>query len=205
MLLPLLILLTTLLFLLLVFLLFLLVVRRNAARGQIALLSDAGPTNLELEDQLDHQLQLAEQRWLEQVPEPIRVGYLRAKLYQTQYPPNSLPTDITLTQFLSIQEKGVSAWAFEPDYENNPALIVQARTEITFLSDGIGMAPEEGGGSSVQSNLPLPRLNEVYYWECKMYTKPPSTTVAIGLATKPFPSFTLPGASLPTPALSTAY
>ena len=184
------------------FLLFLLVVRRNAARGQIALPPDGGPTNLELEDQLDPRLQAQEQRWLDQVPEPTKLGYLRAKLWQTQYPPNSLPTDITLTQFLSIQEKGVSAWAFEPDYENNPALIVQGRTEITFLSDGIGMAPEEGGGSSVQSNLPLPRLNEVYYWECKMYTKPQSTTVAIGLATKPFPSFTLPGAFLAVLQLS---
>lgn len=55
------------------------------------------------------------------------------------------------------------------------------------------MAPEEGGGACVQSNLPLPRLNEVYYWECKMYEKPEATTVAVGLATKPFPSFRLPG------------
>lgn len=57
------------------------------------------------------------------------------------------------------------------------------------------MAPEEGGGCCVQSNLPLPRLNEVYYWECKMYEKPVGTQVAIGLTTKPFPSFRLPGMS----------
>jgi hypothetical protein len=56
------------------------------------------------------------------------------------------------------------------------------------------MAPEEGGGCCVQSNLPLPKLNDVYYWECKMFEKPETTTVAIGLATKPFPSFRLPGA-----------
>lgn len=55
------------------------------------------------------------------------------------------------------------------------------------------MTDEEGGGCCVQSNLPLPKLNEVYYWECKMYEKPPGTTVSIGLATKPFPSFRLPG------------
>ena len=32
-------------------------------------------------------------------------------------PPESLPTDISLSQFLAIQEKGVSAWEFEPELE----------------------------------------------------------------------------------------
>lgn len=113
--------------------------------------------------------------------------------YQEQYPPSSVPTDITLSQFLSIQEKGVSAWSFEPDYEDNLSLYVQSRTEITFLSDGPGMPAREGGGNSVMANLPLPKLNEVYYWEVKMYEKPNTTEVAIGLATKPYPSFRLPG------------
>lgn len=113
--------------------------------------------------------------------------------WQMQYPPSSVPTDITLSQFLSIQEKGVSAWAFEPDYEENLSLYVQSRTEITFLADGPGMNVREGGGNSVMANLPLPKLNEVYYWEVKMYEKPVTTEVAIGLATKPYPSFRLPG------------
>jgi len=43
------------------------------------------------------------------------------------------------------------------------------------------------------ANLPLPKLNEVYYWEVKMYDLPVNTEVAIGLATKPYPSFRLPG------------
>jgi hypothetical protein len=61
------------------------------------------------------------------------------------------------------------------------------------------MAASEGGGANVQCNLPLPKINEVYYWEAKLYEKPESTVVAIGLATKPYPSFRLPGAlgSLP--------
>src|ERR1700743_2289800 len=81
--------------------------------------------------------------------------------YQTHYPPNSLPTDITLSQFLTIQEKGVSAWSFEPDYESGANVVVHARTELTFL-------PDPFSATSVQSNLPLPKLNEVYYWEVKM-------------------------------------
>lgn len=189
-LLPLLILLTTLLLLLLLFLLFLIVVRRKNRTGQIQLRDSIGPTNLEFQDSLDATL---ETNYLQSLDPLTAQGYSRAKDWQTQYPPNSQPTDITLTQFLSIQEKGVSAWSFEPDYEQNQSLYVQARTEITFLADGIGMAQQEGGGTSTISNLPIPRLNEVYYWEAKMYDKPAETTVAIGLATKPFPSFRLPG------------
>lgn len=97
-----------------------------------------------------------------------------------------MPTDITLSQFLAIQEKGVSAWSFEPDYESLPSLLVHARTELTFL-------PDPSSSSSVQSNLPLPKLNEVYYWEVKMFDLPPGTNVSVGLATKPYPSFRLPG------------
>lgn len=103
-----------------------------------------------------------------------------------QCPPNSFPTDITLSQFLSIQEKGVSAWCFEPDYESLQTLLVHSRTELTFL-------PDPGTSSCVQSNLPLPKLNEVYYWEVKLFDLPESTSVAIGLTTKPYPTFRLPG------------
>lgn len=65
-------------------------------------------------------------------------------------------------------------------------MLVHARTELTFL-------PDPSTSSSVQSNLPLPKLNEVYYWEVKMFDLPQGTTVAVGLATKPYPSFRLPG------------
>ena len=116
----------------------------------------------------------------------IDIQELNPSEYQLQYPPNSQPTDITLSQFLSIQEKGVSAWCFEPDYETISSLLVHARTEITFL-------PDPASSSCVQSNLPLPKLNEVYYWEVKMFDLPESTTVAVGLATKPYPPFRLPG------------
>ncbi|GAA6046912.1 hypothetical protein JCM3770_003426 [Rhodotorula araucariae] len=189
---PLIVVLTTLL--VLVFLLAILLLRRR--RG-IELSDEGGPTNLEREDEVEGEggLDGVEARWLQTVDEPVKTGYVRAKIWQTQYPPNSQPTEITLSQFLSIQEKGVSAWSFEPDYESNPAIIVESRTEITFLADGYGMAPEEGGGCCVQSNLPIPKLNDVYYFEAKMYEKPEATNVSIGLATKPYPSFRLPGLS----------
>jgi hypothetical protein len=98
-------------------------------------------------------------------------------------PPDSLPTDISLSQYLAIQEKGVSAWEFEPELEVANCF-VEARTEIEFFDSE----------SSVLTNLPIPKQNEVYYWESKIYDKPESTLISIGVATKPYPLFRLPGA-----------
>nr|XP_031858225.1 uncharacterized protein CI109_006368 [Kwoniella shandongensis]KAA5525297.1 hypothetical protein CI109_006368 [Kwoniella shandongensis] len=177
---------------LVVFLVAVLYMRRKKG---IRLTEDGGPLDLSKGDGVigEGGVEGVESRWLETVDPDVKEAYKRAKDWQQQYPPASVPTDITLSQFLSIQEKGVSAWAFEPDYEDNLSLYVQSRTEITFLADGPGMPAREGGGNSVMANLPLPKLNEVYYWEVKMYEKPPNTEVAIGLATKPYPSFRLPG------------
>lgn len=87
-----------------------------------------------------------------------------------------------MSQFLAIQEKGVSAWEFEPELEIANCF-VEARTEIEFFDSEC----------SVQSNLPIPKQNEVYYWEAKLYDKPETTLVSIGLTTKPYPLFRLPG------------
>ena len=98
------------------------------------------------------------------------------------YPPETMQTDISLSQFLAIQEKGVSAWEFEPELEIANCF-VEARTEIEFF-DSV---------ASVQSNLPIPKQNDVYYWEAKIYDKPESTLISIGMTTKPYPLFRLPG------------
>ncbi|KAF8507091.1 SPRY-domain-containing protein [Russula emetica] len=184
-LLPLLIVLSTFLFLLLLFLICILLLRRR--RG-IALRDNDGPIDMSRDDLVQGEggVDGVESRWLESVNESTRRLYLRAKDYQLQYPPNSQNTDITLSQFLSIQEKGVSAWSFDPDYEMISSLLVHSRTELTFL-------PDPASATSVQSNLPLPKLNEVYYWEVKMFDLPENTNVAVGLATKPYPHFRLPG------------
>ena len=42
-------------------------------------------------------------------------------------------------------------------------------------------------------NLPVPKHNEVYYWEAKIYDKPENTLICIGMATKPYPLFRMPG------------
>ncbi len=109
-------------------------------------------------------------------------------------PPETLPTDISLSQFLAIQEKGVSAWEFEPELEIANCF-VEARTEIEFFDSEC----------SVQSNLPVPKQNEVYYWEAKIYDKPDSSLISIGVSTKPYPLFRLPGMTVDGPRFKTMH
>ncbi|ORY16357.1 concanavalin A-like lectin/glucanase domain-containing protein [Clohesyomyces aquaticus] len=119
---------------------------------------------------------------LEDMDDIQRMEYLRAKAFIQANPPESVQTDISLGQFLAIQEKGVSAWEFEPELEIANCF-VEGRTEIEFFDSEC----------SVQSNLPIPKQNEVYYWEAKIYDKPDTTNISIGVTTKPYPLFRLPG------------
>lgn len=114
-----------------------------------------------------------------------RVTHVSVIAFIEANPPETLPTDISLSQFLAIQEKGVSAWEFEPELEIANCF-VEGRTEIEFFDSEC----------SVQSNLPIPKQNEVYYWEAKIYDKPDSTLISIGVSTKPYPLFRLPGMSI---------
>ncbi|KFH40846.1 hypothetical protein ACRE_084470 [Hapsidospora chrysogenum ATCC 11550] len=119
---------------------------------------------------------------LETMDEMARTEYLRAKAFVTANPPESLQTEISLSQYLAIQEKGVSAWEFEPELEIANCF-VEARTEIEFFDSEC----------TVLTNLPVPKQNDVYYWEAKIYDKPENTQLSIGMATKPYPLFRLPG------------
>ncbi|KAJ9427437.1 concanavalin A-like lectin/glucanase domain-containing protein [Fusarium oxysporum] len=119
---------------------------------------------------------------LEVMDDMSRQEYLRAKAWVTANPPESMQTDISLSQYLAIQEKGVSAWEFEPELEIANCF-VEARTEIEFFDSEC----------TVMSNLPVPKQNDVYYWEAKIYEKPENTLLSIGMATKPYPLFRLPG------------
>ncbi|KAJ5883323.1 Protein ssh4 [Penicillium subrubescens] len=123
-----------------------------------------------------------EEAALETMDDLTRSEYLRAKAFVQANPPESMQTDISLSQFLAIQEKGVSAWEFQPELEIANCF-VEGRTEIEFFDSEC----------SVQTNLPLPKQNEVYYWEAKIYDKPESTMIGIGLTTKPYPLFRMPG------------
>lgn len=101
--------------------------------------------------------------------------------WQERYPPNSIPINITAPQLVTIQEKSVSASEFEWGPETD--CFAARRTEIQFME----------GESCVQTNLPLLRNQEVYHWEAKMFDKPNSTIISVGVATKRYPSRKLPG------------
>lgn len=193
--LPLLILLATMVCVLVLFAVLVVVLRRNA---RLALSDMRAPADIlhDEDDASPREQQERQDAYLSSLNDASNRGFMRSQAWARTHPSGSVPTDITLGQLLSIQEKGVAAWSFEPDYESNPPLYVEGRTEITFLADGDGLAPQEGGAVCVQSNLPIPKLNEVYYFEVKMFNKPDSTNVAVGLATKPYPSFRLPGECL---------
>jgi len=169
---------------------------RFTSRGQIFLDRIGRPGEYD-----DEQAFLREEEEaLEEMDDLQRAEYLRAKgksknderimrkgadgltAFVQANPPESMPTDISLSQFLAIQEKGVSAWEFEPELEIANCFVEQ-RTEIEFFDSEC----------SVQSNLPVPKQNEVYYWEAKIYDKPESTLISIGMTTKPYPLFRLPG------------
>lgn len=151
---------------------------RYTSRGRILLDRIGRPGEYDDEQALARE----EADALEEMDEISREDYFRAKAFIEANPPDSVPTDISLSQFLAIQEKGVSAWEFEAELEIANCF-VEARTEIEFY-DSV---------CSVQSNLPVPKQNEVYYWEAKLYDKPENTLVSIGMTTKPYPMFRLPG------------
>lgn len=111
--------------------------------------------------------------------------YFQLKEYLASNP--YIRDDLTLSQNLSIQEKGVMAWEFtkDPILTNNDLMIVN-KCELNFFKKY---------ECSTQTNLPMPSKNEVYYFETKIYSLPDPevTRISIGLAIKPYPWFRLPG------------
>lgn len=111
--------------------------------------------------------------------------YFQSKDYLSANP--YLVGDLTLSQNLSIQEKGIRAWEFvkDPMLTNNDLLIVQ-KYELNFF---------KRFECSAQTNLPLPKTTEVCYFESKIYSlpNPEDTIISIGLGIKPYPWFRLPG------------
>ncbi|GME81550.1 unnamed protein product [Ambrosiozyma monospora] len=61
--------------------------------------------------------------------------------------------ELSLSQALIIQEKGVNAWEFKPNFENADLINVANKTEIEFLGS-------DGQELSLQTNFPIPKQNE---------------------------------------------
>ncbi|SCU89645.1 LAME_0E04742g1_1 [Lachancea meyersii CBS 8951] len=95
-----------------------------------------------------------------------------------------------------IDEEGAYAWEFQPDPKlPNDSVLVENKTELTFLNFNYDV--------SVTTNLPIPRLNRVYYCEFKIFELNTAGSmdnhlslnevISFGLSTSPYPYFRLPG------------
>ncbi|KAJ2001447.1 Protein ssh4 [Coemansia thaxteri] len=113
--------------------------------------------------------------------EDSRQSYELARAFERQYPYGSVDTQLTSEQQTLIREKGVDAWEFVVNLDVNAML--QSKTEVLFM----------GGENCVQTNLPLPKANSVYYFEVKIVEKPADVNMWIGLATKPYPAWRMTG------------
>ncbi|KAJ1853597.1 Protein ssh4 [Coemansia sp. RSA 1822] len=113
--------------------------------------------------------------------EDSRQSYELARAFERQYPYGSVDTQLTPEQQSLIREKGVDAWEFDVNLDVNA--MQQSKTEVLFM----------GGDNCVQTNLPLPKSNSVYYFEVKLVEKPADVSLWIGLATKPFPAWRMVG------------
>lgn len=96
-----------------------------------------------------------------------------------------------------IKEEGANAWEFKADPNlPNDTILIENKTELTFLNFNYD--------ASVMTNLPIPRINRVYYCEFKIFEldeneinnsniDPNKQIISLGLATNPYPHFRLPG------------
>ncbi|AQZ11799.1 EAR1 (YMR171C) [Zygosaccharomyces parabailii] len=95
-----------------------------------------------------------------------------------------------------INEEGAYAWEFQPDPNlPNDTILVENKTEVAFLNYNYE--------ASVCTNLPIPRINRVYYCEFKIFELNAQDdgghhlnddeTISFGLSTYPYPYFRLPG------------
>ncbi|KAJ1951547.1 Protein ssh4 [Linderina macrospora] len=113
--------------------------------------------------------------------EDSRQSYELARAFERQYPYGSVNTQLTTEQETQIREKGVNAWEFVVSLDVNAML--QTKTDVLFM----------GGDNCVQTNLPIPKTNSVYYFEVKIVEKPADVNMWIGLATKPYPAWRMTG------------
>ncbi|GMM33368.1 Ear1 protein [Saccharomycopsis crataegensis] len=156
-------------------------------------LSNTGPLQLSNNTPGSFADEQEEEENLLNLPYEEQSLYRQAKLFLHFNPPE-LATDLTLAQYLKIEEKGIGAWDFIPDPSMPPNIInVENRTELDFSFQSNTF--KVNYPCSIQSNLPIPRTHEVYYFESKIFElpHPEETQLSIGLSTKPYPFFRLPG------------
>ncbi|RKP27790.1 concanavalin A-like lectin/glucanase domain-containing protein, partial [Syncephalis pseudoplumigaleata] len=99
-------------------------------------------------------------------------AYTAARTFLKENPPRCSTTPLTQEERELIEEQGVAAWKFEDMQE------AAARTTTPLL---------------LQTNMPIPHDRHICYFEVKLAEKPATTEVGIGIATRPYPDWRMPG------------
>lgn len=119
-----------------------------------------------------------------------REAYITAKQFQEDFPPNakSLGSTISEADQTHITDRGIQAYYFEHALEQDPSspeIIIEDKLDVHFSSTS---------SNSAILNFPLPvKDNDTVYFEVKLFELAHDSLVSVGLATKPYPLFRLPG------------
>lgn len=121
-----------------------------------------------------------------------RQNYFDGLNYQEVNPPQTNPIGATLTeeQREYIVDRGIQAYLFQQENvsalsESIPSVIIEDKLDVRFTSSE---------PNSAILNYPLPvHDNDTVYFEVKLYEFPQGSKLSIGVATKPYPGFRLPG------------
>jgi hypothetical protein len=137
-----------------------------------------------------------------------RRHYEEARAFMKLHPPITTRHPLTDEQRQLISERGVEAWQFLVPESNPESIRVReddaARLDImihrgTELNFTWRTAPSSAEMISdiaprlLQTNLPVPTLRDLYYFEVKLVEKPANTEIAVGFATRPYPDWRMPG------------
>lgn len=133
-----------------------------------------------------------ETEYLPKFTELERQNYFDAKQFQQDHEPETNPIGSTLTteERDFILDRGIQAYVFQQENVSSlsssmPSVIIEDKLDVRFTS----MDP-----NSAILNYPLPTHdNDTVYFEVKLFELPEGSHVSIGVATKPYPGFRLPG------------
>ncbi|ODV74070.1 Ssh4p, partial [Cyberlindnera jadinii NRRL Y-1542] len=130
-----------------------------------------------------------EAEYLPKLKEHEREAYFAAKQFQEHFPPQANPLGASLSEAEAalIRDRGIQSYSFEQPSEHSsvPSVIVEDKLDVRFTS-------AEPNSAILNNPLPLTE-NDTVYFEVKLFELPEDSTVSIGVATKPYPLFRLPG------------
>jgi FtsZ-interacting cell division protein ZipA len=148
-------------------------------------------------------------------------AYTAARTFLKENPPQCNKRDITPEERELIDEQGVAAWRFIVPQPSEASCRVRAEdtmplsayvhqgTDISFNWQSPPMNTEEEGGDDsstelttpllLQTNMPIPQHRSICYFEVKLAEKPTSTEIGIGVTTRPYPDWRMPGKLLLLP------